>query len=267
MQLQGRAREFERAGTAIFGLSYDPVGVLAEFAAAHGITFPLLADVGSRTIRRLGLLNRHLVESAALYGKDVKPHDHGLPYPGTFVLDRDGLVVSKHFEPAYRVRPSPFHLLAALGEAPPGAAVEAVAMTDQVRVRAWSGQDFYFPYEQLRINVEIDVAPGLHIYGHPIPAGYVPLSVELQPIDGLVAQPLQLPPPRPFRVGGLYSAFVVHEGAVRGSIDVSIQRPAGDVAVRISCRFQACSETVCHAPASVCLVLPLTGRDSIRDPD
>jgi peroxiredoxin len=266
VQLQGRAGEFERAATVIFGLSYDPVAVLADFAARHGIAFPLLADVGSRTIRRLGLLNRHLVESAALYGKDVKPHDHGLPYPGTFGLDRDGRVVSKHFEPSYRVRPSPLDLLAAVGAAPPGAAVEAVAETEHVRVRAWAGQAFYHPYERIRIELEIAIAPGLHVYGRPIPPGYVPLTVEVEPFDGLVAEAVRLPLPRPFRVEGLDEAFVVHEGTVRAAVDVEVHRPAGDIAIGLAIRHQACSETVCHPPATVALRLPLEGRDNVRDP-
>jgi peroxiredoxin len=266
VQLQGRAGEFERAGTAIFGLSYDPVAVLADFAARHRIAFPLFADVGSRTIRRLGLLNRHLVESAALYGKGVKPHDHGLPYPGTFVLDPDGRVVSKHFEPAYRVRPSPLHLLAAVGASPPGAAVEAMAESDHVRVRAWAGQAFYHPYERIRIELEVVIAPGLHVYGRPIPPGYVPLTVELEPFDGLVVDTVRLPPPRPFRVEGLDEAFVVHKGTVRAIVDVAVHRAAGDIAIRIATRHQACSETLCHPPATVGLVLPLEGRDSVRDP-
>jgi peroxiredoxin len=257
--------EFERARTAIFGLSYDPVEVLAAFSARHGITFPLLADVGSRTIERLGLLNRHLVESAAIYGKDVKPQDHGLPYPGTFILDRDGRVASKQFDSAYRVRPSPLHLLEAVGASPPGASVEAVVGTDQLRVRAWAGQAWYHPYERLRINLDLEIAPGLHVFGRPVPPGYVPLSVELEAIEGLVAEPLQLPSPRPFRVAGLDEAFTVHEGTVRGSFDVAIHRPAGDVALRIGLRYQACSEVACHPPATVGLVLALEGRDSIRD--
>ena len=38
-------------------ISYDRPGVLAAFSKQHGITFPLLSDVGSATIKWYGILN------------------------------------------------------------------------------------------------------------------------------------------------------------------------------------------------------------------
>jgi peroxiredoxin len=266
VQLQRRLAEFERADTAIYGLSYDPVKVLAAFSSGHGITFPLLSDVGSREIRRLGLLNRHLAQSAAMYGKEVKPHDNGLPYPGTFVLDRAGRVLTKHFEPAYRVRPSPFKLLEAVGAPPPEAAVEASAGNDQLALRAWAAQPFFHPYERLEVHLDLRVAPGLHVYGRPIPDGFMPLEVTVEPLDGLVVGPLRIPAPRPFRVEGLDEAFVVHDGAIAAVIETGIDRPPPQVELEIRVAFQACSETVCHPPSSLTVRLPFEGRDSVREP-
>jgi peroxiredoxin len=266
VQLQRRLAEFERADTAIYGLSYDPVEVLAAFSVGHGITFPLLSDAGSREIRRLGLLNHHLEQSAAIYGKEVKPNDHGLPYPGTFVLDRAGRVLTKHFEPAYRVRPSPFQLLEAVGAPPPEAAVEASAGNAQLALRAWAAQSYLYPYERLEVHLDMRVAPGLHVYGRPIPDGFVPLEVTVTALDDLVVGPLRVPDPRPFRVEGLDEAFVVHEGAVPAVVEVGIDRPPPRVELEIQVAFQACSEAVCHPPSSLAVRLPLEGRDSIREP-
>lgn len=86
--------------------SYDPVDVLANFAQRHVITYPLLSDEGSKAITSLGLLNRHVAEQHAYYGVAVRDQHHGVPYPGIFVLDENGMVIDKVFEQSYRVRPT-----------------------------------------------------------------------------------------------------------------------------------------------------------------
>jgi len=61
---------------------------LKKFSDARGVTFPLLADEGSKTIDAYGIRN-----------KEVKAgtKQDGVPYPGTFVLDREGIVRVKLF--------------------------------------------------------------------------------------------------------------------------------------------------------------------------
>src|SRR5207248_7011642 len=94
-------------GVAIFAISYDSAAVLAAFAEKRGITYSLLSDEGSHTIRALGLLNeQHLVQQHASYGIQTRDDQMGVAYPGTFVLDERGVISEKHFEQSYRVRPT-----------------------------------------------------------------------------------------------------------------------------------------------------------------
>ena len=68
MELQGRLAELRKAGFGLAVITYDPVAVLAEFAMRRKITFPLLSDAGSATIRRYGLLNTTVPETNPLFG-------------------------------------------------------------------------------------------------------------------------------------------------------------------------------------------------------
>ena len=77
----------------VAAISYDPVRILADFAARRGITFPLLSDAGSATIKRYGILNTTI---------DPKNELYGYPFPGTFIVDRNGVVTSRVFEPITR---------------------------------------------------------------------------------------------------------------------------------------------------------------------
>ena len=100
MQLQGALKEIEAAGIQVVGVSYDAVEVLARFAQQRKITFPLLSDPGSKTIAAYGLRNR-----------EAKGRAEGIPYPGTMVIARDGIIRAKIFRDGYRERHMPEELI------------------------------------------------------------------------------------------------------------------------------------------------------------
>ena len=79
--------------------------VLARFAERRKIAFPLLSDPDSKTISAYGLLNQEAKGKAA-----------GIPYPGTMVLDRDGVIRAKLFLEGYKERSTPEDLIAAAKE-------------------------------------------------------------------------------------------------------------------------------------------------------
>jgi len=57
VELQSRVNELRQKGLGLATISYDRPEVLAAFSKARGITFSLLSDAGSETIKRYGLLN------------------------------------------------------------------------------------------------------------------------------------------------------------------------------------------------------------------
>ena len=107
VELQGRLEGLKQQGLAVAAVSYDPVSVLADFAARRGIAFPLLSDPGSLTIRKYGLFNTTVPES--------NQQTSGIPFPGTFMLNERGVVTSRFFEQAYQERNTVASMLARLG--------------------------------------------------------------------------------------------------------------------------------------------------------
>ena len=51
-------------------ISYDSPQILAAFSTRQRITYPLLSDVGSATIKRYGILNTVVDEALGPNGKD-----------------------------------------------------------------------------------------------------------------------------------------------------------------------------------------------------
>ncbi len=72
------------------GISYDDPTALKRFSDQARISFPLLSDPESQTIEAY-----HIRNEAA------KGKAEGVPDPGTFILDRDGVIRAKLFLDGY----------------------------------------------------------------------------------------------------------------------------------------------------------------------
>ena len=72
-ELQTRTSQLARDGIGVAAVSYDPVPILADFARRRGITFPLLSDAGSLTIKKYGIFNTTVPET--------NQQSYGIPFP------------------------------------------------------------------------------------------------------------------------------------------------------------------------------------------
>ena len=93
VQLQRDLQSIEDAGVQLVGISYDDTKVLKTFSDRMKIAFPLLSDPGSKTIDAY-----HIRNEAA------KGRAEGVPNPGTFILDQEGVIRAKLFLEGFRDR-------------------------------------------------------------------------------------------------------------------------------------------------------------------
>jgi peroxiredoxin len=92
LELEEYVEAFAEAGWPVAVLTYDPLETLAQAADRRGLTMTLLSDEGSETIDAFGVRD-------PIYA-DPDHLAHGVPYPITFVIDRDGVVVAKFWHEA-----------------------------------------------------------------------------------------------------------------------------------------------------------------------
>lgn len=92
LELEEYVEAFAEEGWPVAVLTYDPVETLAQAADRRGLTMTLLSDEGSETIDAFGVRD-------PIYA-DPDHLAHGVPYPITFVIDRDGVVVAKFWHEA-----------------------------------------------------------------------------------------------------------------------------------------------------------------------
>ena len=83
-------------GLSVVAMTYDSVETLNTVAEDQGIDFTLLHDDNIRHVNALGILNTDYEAGHRAYG---------IPHPGIFLLDADGLIRAKFAEEDYRDRP------------------------------------------------------------------------------------------------------------------------------------------------------------------
>ena len=257
MQLQQHLAAFEAAGISVFAVSYDPVEVLRGFAEEFGITYPLLSDEDSAVIREYGILNTLIRPDESVYG---------IPYPGFYATDTDGVVAEKQFYRLYRVRPSTQSVLAeTFGLAiDTGGDPHAEASADGVRVSAVLAADDLILMQRVPLYVTLDLDPGLHVYGPPVPEGFIGTTVEVTGPPALTADPAIYPATRPFRVDGVAEEFATMDGPVRISVPLTLTAEEDDlIPIDVTVRYQACDEHQCFIPQTVRLHLDVP-RGTLR---
>lgn len=227
--------------------------ILASFAAAKGITYPLLSDEGSVVISRLGLLNPQVRRQHEETNELHEDRFEGVPYPGVFLLDEDGRVVDRRMHADYRIRESAsslvngrFGLAVALPD-------EASFAEDVVNIAVSPECDRFSPYQMVWFYIRLTVEPGWHVYASPAPVGLTALKVgittetNLQPGDVVVDQD-----PVILQVAGTDQPAPTFEGEIGVRLPVVIaksRRSPLDVAGFVE--FQACSGMECLPPRRV----------------
>jgi hypothetical protein len=224
-------------------------------------------------IRKYGILNEQIGDGGALL--------EGIPYPGVYVTDEQGIVVAKFFHDTYKKRDSPELLIdAALGEIQLDAEAPSAAGSDpQVRITATfhGGGGTIRQGIRREVVVRFDLDPGIHLYGEPVPEGMVPTSVEVQGPPGLVIEEAIFPPTETLRLESV--GATLHTWSHRLDVRVPVYavgelasecRPldAEAAEIEVKVRYQACNAEVCLLPASedFRLKLPLDVVDVPRLP-
>ena len=148
MELEQNLDRIRKQGLGLAAVSYDSVEILKNFADRKHITFPLLSDPESKIIRAFGILN-----------ETVKPGtpQYGIPYPGTFMVDAKGTVVSKYFEDDFRERISASAILVRQFGAVADSASGSVE-TGHLRLTTAASMPVARPGERIVLSLELDGA-------------------------------------------------------------------------------------------------------------
>ena len=231
----------------------------------------MLSDIDSAVIKRFGILNEQVGPSDGLLV--------GIPYPGVYVTDEDGMVTAKFFHESYKMRDSAeLYLDAALGRITlDSQALQSTANDEgdiQLTVAVRGGTGSIRQGIVRHLVVRFVLPDGLHIYGPPVPDGMIATDIQLDGPDGLRVLPMQAPATEPLTLSDGTQLNVWH-----GTVDLVVPfYPTGElvsecrpldqssVDVSVTVRYQACTDTECLLPTTQSTTLTLD-LDVIDIPD
>jgi hypothetical protein len=263
VELQGRYADITKQGLGLVAISYDPPETLKKFSDSRGITFPLIADPGSATIRRYGLLNETV---------DPKSRTYGSPHPGTFILDRKGVGVSRFFEDASQERYTASTILSSLGNGITTAAM--TASTRHLSLAVSTSDTVAAPGERLSVVADVTPARGMHVYA-PGKHTYQVVRLELDPQPWLKVHDTVYPRPEIYHFKPLDERVEVFMKPFRLRRDITLLATPEAVkqlgamttaTISGTLEYQACDDTVCFNPARVPVSLTVTLKGLDRRP-
>lgn len=282
VDLQSRLDALRAQGLGVAAISYDPVPTLAEFASRRGITFPLLSDAGSATIKAFGILNP-LPEMAFGPEKDnpeviaelqkyvaggrPSPMMTGIAFPGTFILDPNGRVVSRFFEDYYVERSTLSNIMLRLGNGVVPVAATKIA-GPHVTLTTYPSDASVAAGNRFALAIQVDPRPGVHVYA-PGASGYKVIAVSITPQPFVRVLPMSYPASETYFFKPLNERVPVFQKPVTLVQELVLEgtqaaqaayRGKESITVEGTLAYQACDDTVCFNPVSV----PLTWTMSLK---
>ena len=249
----------------------------------------MLADVGSATIREYGILNTVAEEALGPDADDpdvladfellvsvTSPDERfvGIAYPGTFMLDADGVVESRFFEDFYQERNTTSNIMLKLGAG--GSSVEGTQIsTSYVEILTYPSDAEIATGERLSLVLELVPQPTMHLYAPGAELQnyrVIDLRIDPQPLVRIL--PLEYPEseiyyfePLDERVPVYQRPFsLLQEVLPESTRDAQAAfREVDELTLTGSLDYQACDDRVCYNPVSVPLswtvaIRPLTSR-------
>jgi hypothetical protein len=245
-------------------ISYDSSETLKKFADSRGITFPLVSDPGSAIITRYGILNSQ---------QDPGTRTYGIPHPGTFIVDRNGVVTARFFEDAYQERYTAATILATQGVFDPAGA-SVTARTNHLTMSASIADTSVAPGERVSVVVHVTPNPTMHLYA-PGKHDYQVVRLVIDPQPWLRTHDTTYPASEIYHFKPLDERVEVYSKPFRLVRDVTIlatpemQKLLGNmptVTIAGALEYQACDDKLCYNPARVPLSFTVTMRQLDRQP-
>jgi peroxiredoxin len=282
VELQGRVDELRKQGFGLAAIMYDSREILADFTRRNGITYPLLSDVGSATITRYGILNTVAEEALGPNGKDpalleqlrvyatvgtATERLRGIPFPGTFVVDRQGRVTSRFFEDYYWERTTTANILmrAGIGAAP----VQATqASTQHLDFSAYPSDAAVSLGTRFSLAVEVTPKNGMHVYA-PGASNYRVISLNISSQPHVRTTPVRYPASEIYHFVPLNERVPTYQKPFLLALDVVAEAtPEGrkafagktELVVNGTLEYQACDDKICYNPVS----LPVSWKVALK---
>ena len=196
-------------------------------------------------------------------GNEPAERHRGIPFPGTFMVDRQGRVTSRFFEDYYWERNTVSNVLLRVGAG--NAPVQVTqASTAHLDLSTYPSDAAVSPGTRFTLALEIMPKRGMHVYA-PGAKNYRVISLNIAPQPHVRTMPLRYPPSETYNFVPLNERVSVYQKPFKLLMDVVPEATAearkafagrNEIVISGTLEYQACDDKLCYNPVS----LPLSWK-------
>ena len=249
-------------GLGVVAISYDSLEILQSFAERQGgIRYTMLADSESQIIKDFRLMN-----------PDTEPGSmhYGMAFPGSYIVDAEGIVQHKFFNQSHRQRVTAKTVLMtayAAGEGH-GPRIET-DVEPQFKLAVFPTQDSVSGGQTISLVADFELYDKVHLYAPG--SSYRAVDIKIADNPALQQGELSLPEPEVIYLDAIDESVPVYHGKVRISREVAVSPLyRGDtVKIAATLNYQTCDDEICYLPDQMPIEfeLKMVPHDRTRTPE
>jgi hypothetical protein len=238
VQLEAALDDYTEAGLGVVTISYDSVEILKSFSDRQGgFRYTMLADPSSEIIASFDLRNPNF---------EPGTRNYGMAFPGSYIVDADGIVQEKFFEQDHRIRTT--HETVLLKTVGVGGGRRTEVELPQMSFVAYGSEDVIARGNQLSLIVDIALPDRMHLYAPG--SDYVPVDLQIAASPMLRVGPLELPEAEMLYLEPIDETVPVYHDSARIQRTITLA-PAYDqptLEVDAVLVYQTCDDEICFPP-------------------
>ncbi len=259
MELEQSFDGLTEAGLGVVAISYDSLDILRSFSDRHGgFRYSMLSDTNSEIIDAFGIRNVNHAEGQFGYG---------IPFPGTYIVDADGIVQAKFFIQPHNQRYTADTILIKTRGVGGGRRTEV--QLPQFKFVAYASQDTVRPGNHFLLVADIELPDQMHLYAPG--SDYTAIDLSIVDDPALREGALELPEPEILHLDVIDETVPVylHKIRVQREVTLSPRHYADTIRVAATLSYQTCDDEICFPPAKFPLIfdLDVISLDGKRAPE
>lgn len=259
MQLEESLDKFAENGLGVVTISYDTVEILNSFSSrVGGLHFPTLADPDSQIIEAFGIRNPN---------PEPGSRTDGMAFPGTYIVNTDGIVQEKFFHDSHRIRETAETILMKTFGADGGRRIEV--QLPQFDFVVYASQDTLRPGNTVTLVADIELPERMHLYAPG--SDYTAADLRIVETDFIKMRDLELPAPEMLYLEPIDETVPVYHGTaqIRRNVALAPAYREDSIAVDVILTYQTCDDEICFPPDDFEFTMnfDVVMHDSIRAPE
>ncbi len=259
MQLEAALDDYTEAGLGVVAISYDSVEILKSFSDRQGgFRFTMLADPESEIIERFGIRNPN---------PEPGSRADGMAFPGSYIVDTDGVIQEKFFEQDHRIRTT--HETVLLKTTGIGGGRRTEVELPQMSFAAYASEDLIARGNEVALVVDIALPDRMHLYAPG--SDYIPVDLQIAENAMLRVGPLELPEAEMIYLEPIDETVPVYHDSARIQRTITLAPGYTEPTLEVDAVlvYQTCDDEICFPPDEIAFTyeFDVQARDTQRAPE